>query len=91
LETNQIRFEPITCENSTVDGSEWSEERFAALDFSGELFSDSGYPMGCLKYVPCAMDSDPSAGHRVRSRCPDAKPVKVDGKWLWQVSSIITP
>lgn len=61
----------ISCANSTVDGSRWAQERFAALDFSEKhekLAADPSYPCGCLKYVPCSLDDDPTVGHRVRSR-----------------------
>jgi hypothetical protein len=78
----------MTYENSEVDGSDWPEDRFAALDFDVELYPDTGYPQGCLKYVPCAMDDDPTCGHRVRSKFPDAKPVQVDGVWVWQVNDL---
>jgi hypothetical protein len=78
----------ITFKNSTVGGSDWPQTRFAALDFSVELYSDDSYRMGCLKYVPCLLDDDFKIGHRVRSKYPDAKPVHVNGKWLWRVDSI---
>jgi hypothetical protein len=79
----------ITFKNSTVDGSNWPQTRFAALDFSVELCSDDSYRMGCVKYVPCSLDDDPTIGHRVRSKYPDAQPVHVNGKWLWRVDSIV--
>jgi hypothetical protein len=83
-----MRTVAMTYENSEVDGSDWPEDRFAALDFDVELYPDTGYPQGCLKYVPCAMDDDPTCGHRVRSKFPDAKPVQVDGVWVWQVNDL---
>ena len=83
---------PILYENSEVDGQDWSEEWFDALDFSAEnLGSDTTYTMGCLKYVPCAKDDDPTCGHRVRSRFPDAEPVKSRGKWMWLVRGLPAP
>lgn len=61
----------VSCANSTVDGSSCTRERFEALDFSEhreKLCADTSYRCGCLKYVPCALDDDPTCGHRVRSR-----------------------
>ncbi len=80
---------PITHENSTVDGSDWSAEDFAKLDFSGSLYSDTGYHCGCLKYVP-EIDDDDGRGHRVRSTYCDATAVKDNGAWMWLVRTIIT-
>ena len=80
---------PITHENSTVDGSDWPAEAFAKLDFSGALYSDTGYPCGCLKYVP-RIDEDPDCGHRVRSTYVDATAVNTNGAWMWLVRTIIT-
>lgn len=85
----------ITHENSTVDGYEWNAERFAGLGFaSTDLASDDSYPQGCLKYLPCLFDSDPTCGHRVRSIFKKARPVNIGTrefpKWKWDVEDLIS-
>lgn len=78
---------PVRFENSEVDGGDWSLERFNALDFSADLFTDKGYPQGCIKYVPCSLDGDPTCGHRVRSRFAKATPIKWECEWYWLTSA----
>jgi len=81
-----MRLEPITHRNSTVDGFTWPSQRFDALDFGANIHPDDSYRNGCLKYLPCALDDDPTCGHRVRSKFPNATPVQLNGQWFWQVN-----
>ena len=75
----------ITNQNSTVDGYVWTEDEFSDLDFTVPLYSDASYDNGCLKYVPCQSDDDPTIGHRVRSIFQFAEPEMIDGVWHWSV------
>jgi len=79
-------LEPITFRNSTVDGRDWTMREFASLGFAAtDLYPDDSYACGCLKYLSSALDSDPTCGHRVRSKFKQAKPVKMRNVWMWEV------